>query len=256
MHRFYIPPERSQGDKLRLEEREAHHAIGVLRLRRGDPVTILDGAGTVLSGEIAEASKSWMEVKVFERRSVPPLPWRITLFQAMPKGKIFEDIVEKATELGVHRIVPIASQRVVATPENPARKLERWKLAAIEAVKQCGSPWLPEIEAPASLADRVTERFDLSFFGSLQPNSQHVRHWLDTPDRLKPGQQTGKSISIGIWIGPEGDFTPEEISLLESAGARPITLGPNVLRSETAAIYSLAILNHELQWRLQAPSGR
>src|SRR5438132_389270 len=133
MRRFYIPPERCQGERLCLEEREANHALHVLRLKRGDAVTVLDGAGTVFSCQIAKTSKSAVELTIVERRAVAPLPWRTTLFQAIPKGKLFEDIVEKATELGAHRIVPIISDRVVATPENPARKLERWKLAAVEA---------------------------------------------------------------------------------------------------------------------------
>src|SRR5205823_823583 len=150
-------------------------------------------------------------------------PWRITLFQAIPKGKLFEAIVEKATELGAHRIVPIISERVVAAPENPARKLERWKLSAIEAIKQCGLAWLPQIEAPAKLRERLREKFDLSLFGSLQPNSRHPRHWLEANDRLNAGLQTNPPVSIAVWIGPEGDFTPDEISQLQSSGARPIT---------------------------------
>src|SRR2546426_11866756 len=104
MHRFYIPPEECHARPLRLEQREAHHALHVLRLRRGDPIVVLDGAGAVVSCEIAETSKSSVELNVVERRVVPPLPWRITLFQAIPKGKVFDQIVEKATELGAHRI--------------------------------------------------------------------------------------------------------------------------------------------------------
>src|SRR6185436_14115617 len=129
MHRFYLPPERCRDDKLLLDDREAHHAIHVLRLKPGDPVTVLNGKGVIYSCKIAASTKSEVQLDVVEKRIVPPQPWRITLFQAIPKGKIFEDIVEKATELGAYRIVPVLSQRVVSTPENPERKLERWKLA-------------------------------------------------------------------------------------------------------------------------------
>jgi len=207
---------------------------------------VLNGKGVIYSCKIAASTKSEVQLDVIEKRIVPPQPWRITLFQAIPKGKIFEDIVEKATELGAYRIVPVLSQRVVSTPENPERKLERWKLAGIEAIKQCGSPWLPEIEPPAKIHQWLSkvDSFDLSLVGSLQPNSPHPRHWLDSTQIT-----TDKPLEIGVWIGPEGDFTPEELSLLEKAGARPITLGSNVLRTETAAIYCLSMLNYELQWR-------
>jgi 16S rRNA (uracil1498-N3)-methyltransferase len=246
MHRFYLSPERSRGDKLVLEEREAHHALKVLRLGRGDAITVLDGEGAVYSCEIAGSAKSTVQLQVLEKRIVPALPWRITLFQAIPKGKLFEDIVEKATELGADRIVPILSQRVVSTPENPERKLERWNLAAIEAIKQCGSAWLPKIELPKSIADAIVkpEQFDLSLVGSLQSGSEHPKHWLDS---LQPKSEV--PVCLAVWIGPEGDFTSEEISFLENSGVRPMTLGPNVLRCETAAIFSLSILSSELQWR-------
>src|SRR5438876_5633610 len=136
MHRFYLPPEQCGDKSMRLDGREAHHALHVLRLERADPVTILDGVGSVYSCRIAGTAKSEVQLEVLERQTAAPKPWRITLFQAIPKGKLFESIVEKATELGTSRIVPILSQRVVSTPENPERKLQRWKLAAIEAIKQ------------------------------------------------------------------------------------------------------------------------
>jgi 16S rRNA (uracil1498-N3)-methyltransferase len=228
-----------------LTDGEAHHALHVLRLRPGDSVTVLNGEGAVYSCEVTGSSRSIIELHVLEKRTVPPLPWRISLFQAIPKGKLFEDIVEKATELGVYSIIPVFSQRVVSTPEKPQRKLERWKLAAIEAIKQCGSPWLPQIESPKRIAEALVdlERFDLSLVASLQPNSRHPRRELEPLAR-----KGSQALNISIWIGPEGDFTSEEISRLQEAGARPITLGPNVLRCETAAIYCLSMLNYELQW--------
>lgn len=248
MHRFYVPPGQSRGDTLALEDREAHHALQVLRLRPGDPVTVLDGEGAIYSCEIVTSSKSSVQVRVIEKHITPAVPWRITLFQAIPKGKIFEDIVEKATELGTYRIVPITSQRVVSTFENPERKLERWRLASIEAIKQCGLPWLPQIELPKAIGEASHERFDLSLVGSLQPDSRHPRHWLESVELKR-----STPVNIAIWIGPEGDFTSEEVSLLEKASARPISLGANVLRCETAAIYCLSILNYELAWRKAHP---
>jgi len=238
---------------MRLDGREAHHALHVLRLKRGDEVTVLNGMGAIYSCKIASTSKVEVDLDVLELRKVPAQPWRITLFQAIPKGKMFEIIVEKATELGAFRIVPILSQRVVSTSENPDRKLERWKLTAIESIKQCGSPWLPKIEAPAKLQDAITstETFDLSLVASLHPGAKHPRHWLDM---LKPA--SAEAAQLAIWIGPEGDFTAEEVALLERNGARPITLGNLVLRAETAAIYCLSVLSYEMQRRNHGPEER
>jgi 16S rRNA (uracil1498-N3)-methyltransferase len=188
-----------------------------------------------------------LELKVVEHASVPPLPYEITLAQAIPKGKLFEDIIEKATELGVHRIVPLLTQRTIPRwdEEERAKKVSRWKLVAIDAIKQCSSAWLPEIEAPMSVAQFATfqSRVELPLVGSLAGGAQHPRNWFQG----YPGEHRRKPRSLSVAIGPEGDFTPEELGVLESAGAKPITLGRLVLRTETAAIYCLSVMNYELQ---------
>ena len=156
-------------------------------------------------------------------------------------------IVQKATELGVHRIVPLLSDRV--TPhleaESLAHKRERWQATAIEAIKQCGSPWLPKVELPLSAKAVLArgEKFDLCLIASLQPDSRHPREYF----QAFQAERGGVPKSVGIWVGPEGDFTPAEISAAKSAGALPISLGPLILRSETAAIYCVSVLNYELQ---------
>src|SRR4051812_1769191 len=185
MYRFYLPPEQCSDKSMRLDGREAHHALHVLRLKPNDRVTVLDGAGSVYSCRIARIGKSEVQLEVLECHEAAPKLWRITLFQAIPKGKLFENIVEKATELGTDRIVPIISERVVSTPENPQRKLERWKLTTIEAIKQCGSPWLPQVDPPAKLQDaaKIEQKPDLSLVGSLQPGAKHPKHWFEM---LKP----------------------------------------------------------------------
>src|SRR3954453_21105794 len=134
MHRFYLPPEQC-GASMRLEGREAHHAMHVLRLGVGDTLQILDGAGNIYDCRIASVHKSGVQLECVQQRSVPPLPWAITLFQALPKGKTFDLIVEKATELGAHRLVPIISERVVGSFSDNDRKRERWKLTAVDAIK-------------------------------------------------------------------------------------------------------------------------
>ena len=246
MHRFYLPPEQCRDKTLVLDGREAHHALHVLRVRAGERVVVLDGAGQELLCEAKEPGEE-LRLTVAQRNSVPPLPYKITLFQAIPKGKIMEGIVQKAVELGAHRIVPLLSDRVVTQldEESGPSRAEKWRLTAIEALKQCGSAWLPRIETPitpkAALAQG--ERYELPLIGSLQNDSRHPREYF-TRFQTEQGRMPR---SVCVWIGPEGDFTPAEMNSAKSAGMLPITLGRLVLRSETAAVYSLSVLNYELQ---------
>jgi 16S rRNA (uracil1498-N3)-methyltransferase len=247
MHRFYLRREQGHGSVLTLTGREAHHGLRVLRVRLGEKVGVLDGEGHRYLCEVESTSKDAIRLKALEKTFVEPLPYRITLVQAIPKGKIFDAIVQKATELGVFRIVPLLTERVVTQLDDVKSevKVEHWRTVAVEAIKQCGSPWLPIVDTPISVGDltRAADRFDLSFVASLQTDSRHPREWLKEFE----GTQNRKPTSICVWVGPEGDFTAEEIDATKSVGALPITLGPLVLRSETAAIYCLSVLNYELQ---------
>jgi 16S rRNA (uracil1498-N3)-methyltransferase len=227
--------------------REAHHARHVLRLKRGDEVTVLDGAGNEFACQIQDSDHDSLRLTILRKGSDPVPPWQITLLQAVPKGKMFESIIQKATELGVSRIVPLLSEHSVSRLDgtSAAQKAEKWQRTAIEAIKQCGSAWLPKVEPPVSPRDFLArkETFDLALIASLQIGSRHARKYF-REYRTRHGRLPQ---SLCIWIGPEGDFTPEEIAAAETAGALPITLGRRVLRAETAAISSLAILNYELE---------
>ncbi len=251
MHRFYLPPEQCQGNHLILTERETHHALHVLRVRHGERLVVLDGAGQELLCEVERPAHERIKLTVKQRNIIPPLPFQITLLQAIPKGKIIESIVQKATELGTYRIVPLLSDRVTTQldDESSASKAEKWRLAAIEAIKQCGSAWLPQVEVPVTPKDYLArgEKFDLPLIASLQNDCRHPRERFETFHKEK-GRMPG---TVCVWIGPEGDFTPAEMSAIKSAGVLPITLGPLVLRSETAAIYSLSVINYELQSTLR-----
>lgn len=161
-------------------------------------------------------------------------------------------IVQKATELGVARIVPLLSERttVQLDEEDAATKTAKWRATAIEAIKQCGSTWLPRLETALSPKEFLArgEKFDLHLVASLQSDSRHPRQYFEQHrvERGSPPRNTG------VWVGPEGDFTPAELGSIKSAGALPITLGPLILRSDTAAIYCLSVLNYELQSRQTA----
>jgi 16S rRNA (uracil1498-N3)-methyltransferase len=247
MHRFYLPPERCTCDELLLDDREAHHALHVLRVKRGEPIVVLDGAGQEFLCEIAGASRKNVTLQVKQKNVVPPPACPITLLLAVPKGKIIESIIQKSVELGVHRIVPLLAERVVAHLEEKERanKREKWQRVAIEAVKQCGAAWLPEIEMPMTPVQFLArkETFDLSLVGSLQPGRRHPRECFQGFQ----AQHGCLPQNVAVWIGPEGDFTADELKTIQAGGALPISLGRLTLRVETAAIYCLSILNYELQ---------
>src|SRR6185503_20968610 len=239
MHRFYLPPEQTKTDALTLRGREAHHALHVLRIRDGERVVVLDGAGQQLFCDVTGHRRDSISLGVRERASAPPRPCAITLVQAIPKGKIIESIIQKATELGVARIVPLLSERVVTQldSENAEAKAEKWQQVAIEAIKQCGATWLPKVEVPASPREFIKrrEQIELSLIGCLETGSRHPRVWFE--EFAAKFQRLPKSIAV--WVGPEGDFSPAEYAEIQSSGVRPISLGPLVLRVETAAAYCL-----------------
>jgi len=246
MHRFYLPPEESRGDQLVLPESESHHGVKVLRLRQGERAVVLDGAGGEMLCEVRRLEPR-LQLQVLQRTLIPPLPFQVTLIQALTRGRTMDLIVQKATELGVSRVVPLISERSVSQPgdDDVSNKVERWESTAVEAIKQCGSPWRPRIEAPLTPHAHLArnERFELSLVASLRPDARHPRQRLDSFKEAHG--RTPKTLSV--WVGPEGDFTPAEMNLIQAAGILPITLGQLVLRSETAAIYCLSVINYELQ---------
>jgi 16S rRNA (uracil1498-N3)-methyltransferase len=247
MRRFFLPPAQCHAERLELTGGEAHHAADVLRVKPGETAAILDGAGGEFLCRIHSVARKKIILDVESRARDPAPACRITLVQAIPKGQIFEAIVQKATELGVGRVVPLLSERVAVRLDGRAaeQKREKWRQTAVEAIKQCGQRWLPEIalpvRPPAWLAQG--EKFDLDLLGSLQEDRRHAREYFVAFER----RRERRPASVCLWIGPEGDFSPAEVEAIRKAGALPITLGPLVLRSETAAIFALSIINYELQ---------
>ena len=247
MHRFHLPPASCREDLLRLDGREAHHALHVLRIRHGERVSVLDGAGGELFCDVESATKNSLVLAVKEKKFTPAPPCPLTLLVAIPKGKLIESIIQKAVELGAHRIVPLLTERVVTQLDDDGAeaKREKWQAVAIEAIKQCGAPWLPKVEAPQTIAEFLARggKIELSLVGSLQAERRHPRDWI-----LEFQKQHARSPhSAAVWIGPEGDFTPDELKTIQAAGAKPVTLGALTLRVETAAIYCLSFLNYELR---------
>jgi 16S rRNA (uracil1498-N3)-methyltransferase len=249
MRRFFVPPELSRDHAFELPEREARHALQVLRLRADDEITVLDGAGGVLTCRIDSTTKRSVRLAVLDRQLRPPLPCAITLVQAIPKGPAFETIVQKATELGAARLIPLLSERVVAHPggKDTTAKLDKWRQIAIESIKQCGSAWLPRIELPASFENVLANppAGEIAVVCSLQ---EQRRSFREVAANFRATARRPPTSAV-IWTGPEGDFTSGEYAAIANTGASPITLGSLVLRADTAAIACLAVANHELQFR-------
>lgn len=246
MHRFYISPENWNPDAPALTGSEAHHARDVLRMKPAEKLVLFNGRGREITAEIVDLSGAGIQLRKLHEAETPALRSRIILGQAIPKGKNMDLIVQKAVEIGAAEIAPIISDRTVVQVdlESAAQKHAKWQQIAIEAAKQCGQNWLPQVHAPRRLGDffLASTTFDLRLIGSLQPDAQHLKQILadySNEHQHLPG-------SVLMLIGPEGDFTPAELALARHHGCRPITLGPIILRVETAAIYCLSVLSYEL----------
>ena len=248
MPRFYIPPHAWNPDQLALDPGEAHHALDVLRMKAGDRATVFNGLGAEATVEFASVEKGKIALRKISASKSAPLACKLTLGQAIPKGKNMDLIVEKATELGASGIVPLLSERTVvkADADEAMGKREKWQRVAIEAAKQCGQNWVPAVATPQTPKEffQSGEKFDLMLIASLQPDSRKLKEVL--AEMGGGGGSPKKFARVLILVGPEGDFTPAEINLAKNAGCRPITLGPIILRTETAAIYCLSVLSHEL----------
>ncbi len=243
MPRFYIPPFAWNPDRLALDSAEAHHAVDVLRMKEGDRATVFNGEGSEAEVEFAKVGRQGVELRRLSVHKAPPLACRVTLGQAIPKGKNMELILEKATELGAAEIVPLLSERTVVrgTEAEHERKQHKWQRTVVEACKQCGQNWVPRVH-PARTPKAFFEsgaKYDLMLIASLQADARSLKERL--------AEFGGRPKSVLILVGPEGDFTPAEIALAKSHGCRALTLGSIILRTETAALYCLSVLNHELQ---------
>ena len=246
-HRFYLAPARWLEEHPGLEEADAHHCADVLRLGTGDKVVIFDGQGNEAAAELLEVSRKHTRLAIGPRITTPKPRCLITLAQAVPKARNMDLIIQKGVELGASAIIPILSERTVVRLEDAGdalRKQERWQSIAIEACKQCGQNWMPEIGLPRTTREFLSSppKADLTLIASLQPDARSIKEVLE----VTQSSQGKLPRSVVVMVGPEGDFTPAETALARSAGAAAITLGPIILRTETAALYCLSVLGHEL----------
>lgn len=240
IHRFYLAPDQWNAPEPTLGPEDSHHCADVLRLKVGDALTLFDGEGAVADAVLTEVHKKHCRVRLGEKTITAPLRASITLAQAVPKGKNMDLILQKAVELGASTIIPLLTRRTVVRldEEDASRKQERWQQIALEACKQCGRNQVPAVTRALSLEEFLKQpRTELLLLASLQPGAVTIKEALS---------KVPTATSVTVLVGPEGDFTPEESAAALAAGAIPITLGPMILRAETAALYCLSVLNYEL----------
>ncbi len=250
MHRHFVPAETLRSARVTLDHANSRHFFNVLRLGRGDEVELFDGRGATARYVIADVLRGGVTL---ERRGDvvrhPRPACRLILGACISKGRRMEWTVEKAVELGVSEIIPIASRFSVVRldDEGGAEKRERWLRIAIDAARQCGAVHLPEITEPMTLdaaLRRLASSGDVAqtalFVGALQPDAVPFR------DALAALRASGRDIRSAAWlVGPEGDFSPDEYGALRAAGVDFVSLGDLVLRTETAAVYGLCVLGAE-----------
>jgi 16S rRNA (uracil1498-N3)-methyltransferase len=219
-----------EADTATLAGPEAHHALHVVRVQHEDPVILFDGMGRELKGRIADRTRHEVTVEVDEARNVQPELRALTLLQAsLLRDKSIEELIRRCTEIGVGHFVFYPSER----SERPPKLSDKWRRWAIESCKQCGCLWLPEF----AIAPDLGTALEGSWSALL----------VATGDREPvPLREAVEGDTVGLAIGPEGDFTSEELDVAKAHNARPISLGPATFRSEVAATVACALVRYEL----------
>ncbi len=234
--RFFIEGVHECGERVRIDDADAHHMRDVLRLHEGDRVEVVDSASQAFVARLAPRGEQLFATLV-ERRDPLPLPrLRVDVAQAMPKGTKMDFIVEKATELGAGAVIPFSSERTIARAAG-AERVTRWRRIAKGAAEQCGRRDVPAIAEPTDFG-AVLDRFCAYDVVLLA--------WESAQEPLReqlPALVAGARSALVV-IGPEGGFSRAEVEAAEARGAAIISLGDRILRTETAALVLLAILHY------------
>lgn len=239
---FFMSSNQIMEDRVCLKRTDAVHIARVLRLGVGDKIVLSDGNGKSYLAVLEQVDKNDVSCKIEKEFATSPqdLP-KVTLVQGIPKGDKMDLIVQKATELGLKGLIPLLSERVVVKLEEDKKlkRCERWRRIAIEAAKQCRRPDIPEINSPASWEQVL---------GNLPPEAAALIPWEEeTAESLKSFLlHSEPPEEIYVFIGPEGGFSLEEVERARLHGVRPVTLGPRILRTETAGLAVLAMILY--QW--------
>ena len=231
LHRFYHPATPPLAGEISLDRDEAHHAMRVLRARLGDEVELFNGQGHAWHGAIAGLARNEVLVSIGGERFVPHPAPEVTLAQAwLHRDKPIDELVRQATVLGASRICFFRA----AHSEKQPRVAEKWERLAVEACKQCGRFWIPAFDVATSLADVLD--------GAA--GQQIVLASMEGPH--EPLGNLTRDRGVTYIVGPEGDFSPDELAHAREAGVMPISLGDYTLRAETAAVVGLTLIQHHL----------
>ena len=234
MHRLFVPPEQLSQARVQLTPEQARYLGAVLRLEPGEELEVFDGRGA--------SFRAWLEgsaLRIGDRLPPAQAPAvDVVLVQSLAKGEKMELVVQKATELGATRIVPLASERAVVRVEGEraAAKAERWRKIAQEAARQCGRADVPRVDEPCG--------WDAVF--ALLRDEPERRGLLLDPEQSEPrlGQAARGASRILVAVGPEGGFSPQERARAAAGGMLAVGLGPFVLRTETAGLAALSVILH------------
>jgi 16S rRNA (uracil1498-N3)-methyltransferase len=229
MPRVYVPSEQLSGPRVVLGGEPHRHLAKVLRLAAGDQGLVFDGGGTEIEARVVAVGSRTIELELGQRRAVVSAPVTITLLQAVPRGERMDIIVQKATELGVARIVLVQAQRSVARPS--ASRVRRWQTIAQEAARQSGRADVPEVTGPLALPEAVAQVRDGTRLVLWE--EEHGRPLRSTLDG---------TAQIALLVGPEGGLAVQEVVEARTHGFVPVGLGPRILRVETAAIVAVALV--------------
>lgn len=235
--RVCVHPPLASGQHTLIEGGAASHIVRVLRLKAGDPLTLFDGSGGEYSARIEELGKDSVKVSVLERHAIEresPLP--LTLAQGVSRAERMDWIIQKATELGAWRIVPLFTERSVVRLDarQMQRKTEHWRAVSVAACEQCGRNRIPELASPLDLHE---------FLGRREPGATGLLLSPSGPMRVEDIQGIGTGVTV--LIGPEGGLAESEQTAALTAGFKPVRLGPRVLRTETAAVAALTVIQRE-----------
>ena len=240
MPRFFVSNPKIEKGKLKVEGQSVRHIRNVLRLRKGDGMTVFDGSGKEYEGTIVGESSSSVIMAIQEvLPSKTESPLEVTLAQSLLKGEKMDYLIQKATELGVREVVPFFSSRSVPLLEGSKRsaRLRRWVKIAIEASKQCGRGMVPVIQP-------IQEYSGLLL--SASQDSLRLILWEKEGARLgEVLTRVKEKTKVFFMVGPEGGFSQEEVENAKKAGFLPISLGERILRSETVSLSLLSILQYE-----------
>ena len=245
MHHFFVEPSQIQGNHIFIDGPDVNHIRNVLRMNPGEEVNVTDGTGEkVYRCAIASIGEDKVELNImWAQEKGMELPSKIYLFQGLPKSDKMELIIQKAVELGVYEIIPMATTRAVVKldQKKAAAKVKRWQAISESAAKQSKRLLIPEVKEPVKFSEALKLASDLDV--RLIP--YELAEGMDGTRRIiqsvKPGQ------SVAVFIGPEGGFEEAEVELAKEAGFQAITLGRRILRTETAGMTVLSILMYQLE---------